>query len=153
MAKPTFDLERLARQIVTMAYNAHSAVLVGRAPDCVHELRKRFDDIKEGDLVVETTTANMDGRRGEKHFRPALDAVGYLIKITWEPVVWGDPDFVWDEAVEGRPEPTEKCVYIRTLDGREFRWTNASFISCPTEWPMRTDAVSQKLYGQTARST
>jgi hypothetical protein len=131
-------LEKLARDIATMAYNASGAVLVGNAPPCVHELRKRFEDIKIGDLVVETTTALMDGRRGEKYFRPALDAVGYLVKVTWEPIVWeGDPDFVWDEVVEGKPHPTEKCTYIQTLDGREFRWTNASFVSAPNEWPMR----------------
>lgn len=132
------DLEKLARGIAMMAYNASGAVLVGKAPQCVHDLRKRFEDIQVGDLIVEITTAGMDGRRGPKYFRPALDAVGYLVKVTWEPVVWGDPDFVWDEAVEGKPEPTEKCIYINTLDGREFRWTNASFVSAPTEWPMRT---------------
>lgn len=131
------DLEKLARIIVTMAYNASGAALMGRPTQRIEDLRNRFDDIQIGDLVVETSTALMDGRRGEKYFRPALDALGYLVKITWEPVVWGDPDFVWDEAVEGKPEPTEKCVYIKTLDGREFRWTNASFISCPGEWPIR----------------
>lgn len=135
------DLEKLARDIATMAYNASSVSLVGTGPQCVHDLRKRFEDIQPGDLVVETTTCLMDGRRGSsgpKFHRPALDAVGYLIKITWEPIVFeGDPEFAWDDAVEGKPHPTEKCVYIRTLDGREFRWTNASFVSAPTEWPMR----------------
>lgn len=138
------DLEKLARGIAIMAYNAHGAVLVGDAPQCVHDLRNRLKDIQVGDLVVETTTCNMDGRRGKKYYRPALDAVGYLLRITWEPVVWGDPDFVWDEKVEGEPHPTEKCTYIRTLDGREFRWTNASFVSAPTEWPMRTDAALER---------
>lgn len=131
------ELEKLARAIVTMAYNASGTVIMGNPTMRVEDLYRRFNDIQIGDLVVETSTALMDGRRGEKYYRPALDALGYLVKITWEPVVWGDPDFVWDEAVEGKPEPTEKCVYIKTLDGREFRWTNASFISCPIEWPIR----------------
>lgn len=131
------DLEKLARAIVTMAYNASGALYMGKPTGRVEDLRRRFDDIQVGDLIVETSSALMDGRRGEKNYRPALDALGYLVKVTWEPVVWGDPDFVWDEAAEGKPEPTEKCTYIRTLDGREFRWTNASFISCPVEWPIR----------------
>jgi L-ascorbate metabolism protein UlaG (beta-lactamase superfamily) len=109
------DLEKLAREIVTMAYNASGAALMGKPTQRIEDLRRRFDDIQVGDLVVETSTALMDGRRGEKYYRPALDAVGYLIKVTWEPIVFeGDPDFIWDETVEGKPHPTEKCVYIRT---------------------------------------
>lgn len=131
------QLELLARQIVTTVYNSYASTLVGHGPPCVFDLNNRLRDIQVGDLVVETSTALMDGRNGEKYYRPALDALGHLIKITWEPVVWSDPEFVWDEEIEGKPHPTEKCVYIRTLDGREFRWTNASFISAATEWPMR----------------
>src|SRR6202012_6243036 len=96
------DLEKLARAIVTMAYNASGALYMGNPTGLVQDLRRRFDDIQVGDLIVETSTALMDGRRGEKYYRPALDALGYLVKVTWEPVVWGDPDFVWDEVVEGK---------------------------------------------------
>jgi hypothetical protein len=144
--KIKLDLEKLARDIATMAYNASGNVLVGHGPPCVFELSDRFRDVRVGDLVVETTTALMDGRKGPKYHRPALDAVGYLLRITWEPIVFtGDPDFVWDEKVEGRPHPKEECVYIRTLDGREFRWTNASFVSAPTEWPMRNSAKARTV--------
>lgn len=125
------DLEKLAREVATALYNAYSNTLVGRAPQCVFDLGDRFKDVRAGDLVVEVTTCLM--RNG----RPAIDAVGHLLRITEEPVDFGDPEFVWDEKAEGRPHPTERCYYIRTLDGREFRWTNASFISAPSEWPMR----------------
>lgn len=131
------DLEKLARDIATLAYNTSGALLSGRQSERSDELRRRFDDIQVGDLVVETTTCLMDGRRGEAYLRPALDAVGYLIRVTQEPFAFSDPDFVWNEEEEGRPHPQEKCTYIRTLDGREFRWTNASFVSAPTEWPVR----------------
>lgn len=146
------DLEKLARDIAVSLYNASGSVLVGKAPPCVFALSHRFRDIRVGDLVVESTTALMDGRRGEKYYRPALDAVGYLLRITWEPIVFSDTTFVWDEEIEGQPHPTEKCTYIQTLDGREFRWTNASFISAPTEWPMRDqpDATGAWLFKKEA---
>ncbi len=124
------DLEKLARQIATAMYNASSSVLVGNAPQCVHDLSARFRDIQPGDLVVERTTCLMAGR-------PALDAVGYFLRSAEEPFNISYPEFEWDEKVEGKPMPKETVYYIRTLDGREFRWHNADFMSAPTEWPMR----------------
>lgn len=126
----TEELEKLARDTALSIYNSYRNVLVGTAPQCVHDLYARFRDVRPGDLVLETTAFLMPGRS-------ALDGLGYLLRETWEPVVFSDPDFVWDEKAEGKPHPTERCYYIRTLDGREFRWTNASFISAPTDWPMR----------------
>jgi hypothetical protein len=138
MVKLNLDLDLLAKNIVAMAYNSYTNVIVGNAPQCVHDLYNRYQDVRIGDLVVELSTALMCFAEGRCKYRSALDAVGYLLRVTQEPVVFsGDPDFVWDEAVEGCPHPTERCVYIRTLDGREFRWTNASFISAPTEYPIR----------------
>lgn len=125
------ELEKLARLIAIGTYNAYSHTLVGYGAPRIFELSDRLQDIQIGDLIVEITTCLMP-------LRPALDAVGVLLRITQEPVDFGDPDFVWNEEEEGRPHPTEKCTYIRTLDGREFRWTNASFVSVPAEHPMRT---------------
>lgn len=134
------ELEELARVIGLSAYNAEGAALVGDPAPVTEAFYKRTQDVRIGDWVVERTTIAMSV--SNTHYRPALDAVGRLIKITEEKVAFDDPDFVWDEKEEGRPHPTEKCVYIRTLDGREFRWTNASFLSIPAEYPLR--GVEQK---------
>jgi hypothetical protein len=40
-------------------------------------LNARIQDVRVGDLVVETTTILMKNR-------PALDAVGYLLRDVWE---------------------------------------------------------------------
>ena len=128
MAK--LDLEKLAREIALLVYNSSGNVIVGDAPQCVHDLSDRFNDVRVGDLVVERTTSLMKSR-------PALDAVGYLLRAADEPMNVSYPDFEWDEKIEGKPMPKERVYYIRTLDGREFRWYNASLTSAPTEWPMR----------------
>lgn len=132
----TDDLEQIARTMGVCAYTAWVAVLCGNPTGNQEQLNKRMRDIQVGDWIVETTTILMSvtGRS----YRPALDAVGRLVKITQEKVVFSDPDFVWDETAEGKPHPTEACTYIKTLDGREFRWTNASFVSIPNEWPIRS---------------
>lgn len=126
------ELEQIARAIVLSNYHAYVNTLVGTAPQCVHDLTNRYRDIRPGDFVIEITTALMFDRG-----RSSLDAVGQLLRITQEPADFGDPEFIWNEEEEGCPHPTERCTYIRTFDGREFRWTNASFISIPTEYPMR----------------
>lgn len=119
------DLKEMARIIRGVTYNSYNAVLVGSAPRCVHEFHERMKRLEPGMLVVETSTIGMAHRD--------LDAVGYLLEVTREPVDFGDPDFVWDEAEEGRPHPTEPVHYIRLLDGTRYRWTNARFISAPHE--------------------
>lgn len=130
------DLEEVARTIGLSAYNAWTATLVGNPARTTADLNHRMRDVQLGDWVVETTTILMSSQRVGGR-RPALDAVGKLLKITEEKVRYEDPDFVWDEAEEGRPHPTERCYYIRTLDNREFRWTNAMFVAVAAEWPMR----------------
>lgn len=127
------DLSTIARIIRGITYNSYDAVLVGSGPPCVHEFRKRMTQIEPGALVIETSTIGMADRD--------LDAVGYLLEVTQEPVIFGDPYFVWNEADEGRPHPTEAIHYIQTLDGRRYRWSNARFISVPHEllW-LRTPA-------------
>jgi hypothetical protein len=41
----------------------------------------------------------------------------------------------WNEGVEDKADwetPSNECVYyLRTLDGREFRWTNSKLILVP----------------------
>lgn len=89
-------LEKLAREIGVSVYNAYCNTLVGTAPQGVHELNARMKDVRVGDLVVEMTTLLMPTRS-------PLDAVGYLLRETHEPVRFSDPDFVWDEKEEGAP--------------------------------------------------
>lgn len=133
------QMEELARVIGVSAYNAYSATLVGNSAPITKNFSKRLQDIQVGDWVVEITTILMS-LPGARIHRPALDAVGVLLRTTQEKVDFSksDPDFVWDEAVEGRPHPTERCTYIKTIDDREFCWTNARFISVPSEWSMFT---------------
>lgn len=123
-------LEPIALAIANAAYNAYSHTLVGRAPPSVLALHDRLKDIRIGDIVVEITALHTPGRS-------ALNAVGNLLRVTQEPVVFDDKSFVWDDEAEGRPHPRELCTYIQTLDGREYRWTNANFISVAAEWPLR----------------
>lgn len=119
------QLEEYARVLRTSADNAWSNTLIGTEARCVHDAYARMKAPVVGDWVIETSTLYVTGR-------PHLDAVGVLEEAGREPVVWGDPDFVWDEKEDG-PHPTEQVWYIRTLDGRRFRWTNASIIAILSE--------------------
>lgn len=120
------QLEEYARVLRTSAYNAYTNTLVGTAPQCIYDAGARMKAPVVGDWVIETSTIYMNGRS-------PLDAVGILEEAGREPVVWSDPDFVWDEEEQGVPHPTEQVWYIRTLDGRRFRWTNASIIAILSE--------------------
>lgn len=73
-----------------------------------------------GDLVFETGTAHRVYRGDPGR---ALLAVGTLIRTAWEPFPgdWSDEPKV----------PLERIYYIRGLDGREHRWTNAQFQRVP----------------------
>lgn len=51
-------------------------------------------------------------------------AIGLLLEVGQQP----RPD--WDEAEDG-PNLGERYWLIRTLDGRDFRWTNAMFVVVP----------------------
>lgn len=128
LADNSVNIEALATSVRRLINNAVNATSVGNPAQVTEQFYKRSQDLRLGDLVAEMSTVYRS--RGTSD----IDAVGYLEEIAFEKVVFeGDPDFVWDEAVEGRPHPTERVYYIRTLDGRRFRWTNASFVAAPTE--------------------
>jgi hypothetical protein len=101
---------------------------------------ERMEANVPGDLVIELSTSGWwlhcdDPHPGPYRYLKVENAIGFLERITQEPYPHDEP---WDEAVEGRPEPLEKCYYIRKLhDGEIFRWTNASFATIlPVEgWP------------------
>jgi len=116
-------LDRISHAIRVSAYAVYTGLLRGNLTARERQISDRIRDCREGDLVVEITT-------GPAHRKPDIRGVGILLKVCREPVKFSDTDFVWDEAVEGQPHPTEKVYYIQTLDGNECRWTNASFIVC-----------------------
>ena len=125
------DLASLATAFRRAVYRAWTNTLIGQAPP---DVRKTFEQMKYpevGDWVIEASTIH-----GMRH-SPAsdLDGVGVLEEVAQEKIDFGDPDFVWDEAEEGRPHPVEPVFYIRTIDGRRFRWTNATILAAPKMSP------------------
>lgn len=122
MSEPSF--EQVVRMLRWTAHHAYGFTLISGPP----KTKQWFDRLKDprvGDLVYETTTIHQP--------QHDMDGIGYLLRVEWEKVAWpNDPEFVWDEEAEGEPHPTEKVWYLRTLDGREARWTNAHMIVVPT---------------------
>lgn len=122
------DLEILARAFRRTVYNAYGNTLIGSAPKAITDAYNRMKNPQVGDWVIESTTVD-----GMRHANATdLDGVGILEDIAQEKVDFGDNAEVWDEEVEGEPHPTETVYYIRTIDGRLFRWTNATIIAAPT---------------------
>lgn len=117
------EAARLLQQTTVVAWGN---VLIGSAPPCVQNAYEKMKNPEVGSWVCEITTAGMRGR-------DPLDAVGVLEKVAAEKIDFNDPDFVWDEEEEGRPHPTETVYYLRTLDGREFRWSNATLVTILTK--------------------
>ena len=120
-------LKASASAIRSSAYAAHSMSLSGAFPNAT----KLYDWMKKmspGDLVFEISTVWYPDRD--------INAVGILEKIGREPVSELEPGFEWNEEEDG-PEPTWECFYIQTLDGRPYRWHNASFLRVPTMDAMR----------------
>lgn len=125
----TIGLEAIATAFRRSAYNAWSNVLIGNAPPDVQMAYERMRNPVVGDWVFEATT--IYGMRHEN--ATDLDGIGILEEDTREPFVFTDPDFIWDEESEGKPHPTERVFYIRTMDGRRFRWVNARLIAILTD--------------------
>ena len=119
------DLEAIATAFRRSAYNAYRNTLIGNAPKIVTDAFDRMTAPEIGDWVIETSTVH----RMRHSPSSDLDGIGILEAVEWEKVVFGDPEFVWDEEAEGKPHPTEKIYYIRTMDGRQFRWSNASIVA------------------------
>lgn len=118
--KEPVDLSVLATKIRHGIYSSYSATLVGGAAEVTRRQFQRMSSPQIGDLAAEQTTI---------YISPDIDAVGIIEEIAEEPVIFDDEEFVWDAEVEGKPHPLERVFYIRTLDGRRFRWTNANFIA------------------------
>lgn len=143
MEKEKMELEAIATAFRRSAYIAYRNTLIGNAPKCVSDTFARMSAPQIGDWVIETSTVY-----GFRHSPSSdLDGIGILEAVEWENVVFGDPEFVWDEETEGRPHPTEKIYYIRTMDGRQFRWSNASIVAVLTDFdtPKSQDLKTNKI--------
>lgn len=115
------DLEAVATAMRRAIYTAWQNTLIGSAPPVVLASHDQMAKPKVGDWVIEASTIY----GGRNHDSRDLDGVGILEKVLSEPV-----DIEWDEAEDG-PHPMETTYYLRTLDGRLFRWHNASIIAAP----------------------
>lgn len=100
--------------------NLHTALLCGSPTPMQAMLLEDMRRVEIGDLVMESSTSY--------HIAQDANALGWLREITSEPA-FSD----WDEEAEGEECPYEKVWYIDTLDGRRFRWTNASFLTVPID--------------------
>jgi hypothetical protein len=132
MGNEKMELEAIATAFRRSAYNAYSNTLIS-GPKIITDAFNRMTNPQVGDWVIETSTVFMTRPRMRRSPSSDLDGVGILEEIAWENVQFPDPGFVWNEEEEGRPHPTEKIYYIRTLDGRRFRWSNASIIAAQTD--------------------
>lgn len=124
-------------QLGSIGYELYMSCLVGNSPPSVQRRFERMQQLRDGDLVIETSTAgwwrcNKEPPKDRPHVQ-AQYAVGYFEREAQEPV----PD--WDEEENGEPAPMERVFYIKLLNGQGdlFRWVNANFITIlPTEgWP------------------
>lgn len=105
-----------ARQLLRMsAHELWLATLVGNPPPSLQKLRTRILSISLGDLVAENTT--MHQREYDEY------AIGRLVAHRRE-ALHCEPE---DEA-EDFGRRSEEAWYLELLDGRLFRWHNASFI-------------------------
>lgn len=117
------QLEEAARLVCCSAYAAYMATLRGDVPV---GSSKNFEAI-----VGRTVFESMMWRMGKPSI---LDCIGVLERLEREPICteedWRDP-VIGHGAYPNEPVPTEQVWYIRTLDGREVRWTNALFVLVP----------------------
>lgn len=117
------QLEHAARLVCSSAYAAYMSTLRGDVPAGSN---KNFEAV-----VGRTVFECMMWRMGKANI---LDCVGVLERMEREPICaeeqWRDPVNGYG-AYPHDPVPTEQVWYIRTLDGREVRWTNALFVLVP----------------------
>ncbi len=114
------EAEQFARIIWSATMAAWGLAIGG---DDYPNKRERFARMKNpqpGDFVVEQS--------GGLRQLDCAAAVGWLDRVEQEPAFAEDE---WDIETDG-PMPLERVVYIKTIDGRDYRWVNCSFVQVPT---------------------
>lgn len=119
----SLELLALATTMRRAIYNAYRAT-IGSNTEAMRAYQARANQPRVDDLVIEATSIHRVRHEGETD----LDGIGTLEKIAWEPIGLGDPDFAWDEVEEG-PRPKEEAFYLRSFDGRRFRWIDAQIVA------------------------
>ena len=117
-------IDELLKVCAACGLQAYQNCLVGNAAPAVRDYFQRVTSPRPGDMVLEISNRSA----------PPIDRIGRLISVGMEnppPEVLSEEDY--DEEEWGRPYPPyqEEAWRIRTLDGRECRWTNAMFIVIP----------------------
>lgn len=128
MTKPQpVELQALATNMRRAIYSAYKATL-GCNNEVMQAYQARANNPRVGDMVIEATTIYRIRHKGGTD----LDGIGTLEEIAWEPVGIADPEFTWDEAEDGE-RLSEEVFYLRTFDGRRFRWFDAQIIAAVTD--------------------
>ena len=113
------NTEALARLLVETGKRMWDSQLHGCNAESRIRRCERMQHPQPGDWVYEQSSAYMFPPDFPRF--PAVNKVGVFLRETQEPVdPWTEPD---------EPAPMEKCIYIRLLDGREYRWTNARVVA------------------------
>lgn len=110
--------EDAARLLLAVGRNAWSAVLMASGSLQGNRMYEWMRNPKPGQLVFGST-----GWLGN----PPINCVGYLKLRTREPITWQDETGLTEED----RKQTEEVWYIKTLDGRDMRWTNEVFYAVP----------------------
>ena len=124
----TYQLIRLLELVID---KLHQATFSGGGSPWARDLGHEMSTLKPGDLVVEISTVHLGKMRGDDRQWEDRDVrgIGYLLRIAQEPVCTSEE---WNEGnEEPEPVPTLTATYLRLLDGREMRWTNAAFVRVP----------------------
>ncbi len=118
---PGLDVDAALELLAVNAYIAHTLSICGDPSPDQARYHERMGNPVVGDLVLETTAYDA----------PAINRIGRLISVEMGLPHDFDPDD-WDTDVDG-PLPEELIWTIETLDGRNFRWRNCSFITVPED--------------------
>jgi hypothetical protein len=118
----------LAKWLTCVGLELWGATIVPLSPHN-ERLNKRMKELREGDVVMENTTAYFRTYGSYGKPEDVWHGIGYFIRVAQEHFAPREGDEPWDEVAEGRPEPTTRVFYIRDFSGEERRWENAEFIT------------------------
>lgn len=124
--KPDWDVLREAARLLGCA--THAAYMCTLRGDVPVGSSKNFEPAI-GKMIMEISSFYWScAVPFERDYDP-INSIGVWEREEQEPVF--TPEQWAEGGGEDEPIPTERVIYIRTLDGREFRWVNANFIRVP----------------------